>query len=1097
MVFWQFGSEFDQLVFFAHISSNLFWPFLFLPLSIYSLPSTFPPSMTFSVLRALHSIIGEALGDIEAVYALHGPQDKPSRGPGTDRDKTSTPDPPGNYSPHCGPARPNHRPALSVNSLSNVYASPPPSPCIKTENSAEFLSHPTLDFPSLDAPCNPASLSEALTQYPDVVAAVNRIIAACGQMSATVQTPFLTICDAVMGYHLPSCMRLFEASHVPEILRDAGPAGLHVGLISERNGVDKTKLAHILRLLATHHIVKELSPDVFALNRISSTIDTGKDLRDLHQWTTEGILEKKYEDTSGVAAFVGLCSDEICKSSAYLTDTYLLSQSNVTRAATEPTRAPFCFAFGTVESETGFFGWLEGSAEPKLTKADPPKVGTGGCAPYTPTKDVNQCMHHLEAASFRQGSASADPNPNRFRLERFGKAMSGTCSWEAPGAILNSFEWHALPSGSIIVDVGGGIGSTSMLLASAFSSHNEDNSCLRFIIQDRPIVVEMGEKAWKAKCPEFLDNGTTLFQVHDFFAPQPVKQAAVFLLRVVLHDWPDDFARRILLHLREAAMPHTKLLLGDFILPLACPDEVGGDELLENIQGAETMLAPPPLLPNLGKASANAYWMDMTMQVMFNAQERTLREIVGLAASAGWKVTRVTKSTGSLFGYIVAVPSTIPPQARLHASGAASCCDPTFATCGSPESSKISILIPNNNHKDLDMRDGRELIERSSSRCGTPTFGSRTQLSLVEEVLSRFGGGILRSRKPGTTTRTVSSLKITPLKQAIALAPVPPAKKKSSPLAASPSPASPVAKAQASPKPAAPTLGQRILPKRLSLANLRVSSIHSEHAPPLPNAREPPSPRSPVLSFPRKTTHAQLSALNGQQCPQFNPVVGSASPSSSTSRQRHDSYVFKSNVPLPSTSARPSDQQSEHQHPQLRLPGWNIDPPTAQQPPAHVMGRRPSLAQVQIPTSSPKTSYCSPPQAATKVETRKRTQSVTGLSSKAGVRAANAMAFMSEIGASLGHSLEGRAGAESSRLGGLLSRGGGGGGTSLRSEKDRDVVMPGRLPELSSSVNFNMDVPTEADVPERGENNSKYGSVNVLAAAARIEKKVLRKRGSP
>ena len=61
-------------------------------------------------------------------------------------------------------------------------------------------------------------------------------------------------------------------------------------------------------------------------------------------------------------------------------------------------------------------------------------------------------------------------------------------------------------------------------------------------------------------------------------------------------------------------MPHTKLLLGDFILPLACPDEVGGNELLEDIQGTEAMLAPPPLLPNLGKASANAYWMDMTVR---------------------------------------------------------------------------------------------------------------------------------------------------------------------------------------------------------------------------------------------------------------------------------------------------------------------------------------------------------------------------------------------------------------------------------------------------------------------------------------------------
>ena len=44
-----------------------------------------------------------------------------------------------------------------------------------------------------------------------------------------------------------------------------------------------------------------------------------------------------------------------------------------------------------------------------------------------------------------------------------------------------------------MVDVGGGIGSTSILPASAFSSA-EGGLGLKFVIQDRPVVVEMGEK---------------------------------------------------------------------------------------------------------------------------------------------------------------------------------------------------------------------------------------------------------------------------------------------------------------------------------------------------------------------------------------------------------------------------------------------------------------------------------------------------------------------------------------------------------------------------------------------------------------------------
>jgi|SRR5882762_2773044 hypothetical protein len=89
---------------------------------------------------------------------------------------------------------------------------------------------------------------------------------------------------------------------------------------------------------------------------------------------------------------------------------------------------------------------------------------------------------------------------------------------------------------------------------------------------------------------------------HDFFNPQPILDASVFLLRIVLHDRSDSFARKILLRLR------------DHILPLACVGDFDGDGEVE-VEGAERMLAPPPLLANLGKASANAYNMDMTVRV--------------------------------------------------------------------------------------------------------------------------------------------------------------------------------------------------------------------------------------------------------------------------------------------------------------------------------------------------------------------------------------------------------------------------------------------------------------------------------------------------
>lgn len=271
---------------------------------------------------------------------------------------------------------------------------------------------------------------------------------------------------------------------------------------------------------------------------------------------------------------------------------------------------------------------------------------------------------------------------NGGRLKRFGRAMTGTGAWEVPGAIVGGFPWHSLPPSAVVVDVGGGIGSTSMLLAYAFPH-------LRFLVQDRAPVVEMGEAAWRKRCPEFLDSGRATFQAHDFFTPQPpwpaVLQAdnrgqsaspAVFLLRVITHDWPDAYVTRILLQLRRAAGPDTRLLLADYVLPLACidedpdPDSPRSDCRMEDkmkadpVEGAVRSLVPEgsPLLPNLGKASTNAYWLDLTMRSMFNSQERTLRELSTLAQTAGWRIVQVVRSESSLFGHITAVPVEIPAE---------------------------------------------------------------------------------------------------------------------------------------------------------------------------------------------------------------------------------------------------------------------------------------------------------------------------------------------------------------------------------------------------------------------------------------------------
>ena len=59
------------------------------------------------------------------------------------------------------------------------------------------------------------------------------------------------------------------------------------------------------------------------------------------------------------------------------------------------------------------------------------------------------------------------------------------------------------------------------------------------------------------------------FEAHDFTNPQPVRGAEAYLLRMILHDWPDDEAAQILRNI-ITAMDETKsrILVMDTVLPM-------------------------------------------------------------------------------------------------------------------------------------------------------------------------------------------------------------------------------------------------------------------------------------------------------------------------------------------------------------------------------------------------------------------------------------------------------------------------------------------------------------------------------------------------
>lgn len=124
-----------------------------------------------------------------------------------------------------------------------------------------------------------------------------------------------------------------------------------------------------------------------------------------------------------------------------------------------------------------------------------------------------------------------------------------------------------------------------MTLAEAFPK-------LHCIVQDYAGL----EPQFKSICPPALQSRIT-FQQHDFFTPQPVKGASVYLLKHILHDWPDDLAIKIIQNIVPAMAPDSRIIIMDGVVPL-----------------------PGTAPKELEKLSTS---LDLQMMSLMNAHERT------------------------------------------------------------------------------------------------------------------------------------------------------------------------------------------------------------------------------------------------------------------------------------------------------------------------------------------------------------------------------------------------------------------------------------------------------------------------------------------
>ncbi|KAG6826094.1 hypothetical protein H0H92_001153 [Tricholoma furcatifolium] len=454
-----------------------------------------------------------------------------------------------------------------------------------------------LRIPNLNETYMPES--EAFRKNQTVARAANIAAAAAFQLAAIVLPPQESALQITSGHLRSAALRVSIASHVPEILEEAGVQGMHACEIARKTGIDGEKLARLLRFLANRHVYREVEPDVFANNRVSSTLSTGK--------TFEKIVEEptsKFDGTDGFCAFNELWYmsklDESQKASSYL---------------------------------------FENMRDPQTSHS---------------YESQHSPLHRALRFNANLWDFHSRPE-NAYRSRRFGIAMKGATVVGLPDLLLELFNWSSLSEDALVVDCGGGIGSSARAVLKAHPK-------LKFLIQDVPNVVEDGKRVcvstfaidggvdaiftlqyWNETDPSKLQSSRVNFMAHNFFGPQPVTNASVFLLKNILHDWSDNNCIQILSGLRAAATSETTLVVVDCVMTTS-----GIDTVIDTISNKQGLNPPAVLSTGFTTVNDMPWAMDATMMVKHNTQERTLLQFNKLLTSTGWGITRVVLSGSSI-----------------------------------------------------------------------------------------------------------------------------------------------------------------------------------------------------------------------------------------------------------------------------------------------------------------------------------------------------------------------------------------------------------------------------------------------------------------
>ncbi|KAF1992568.1 S-adenosyl-L-methionine-dependent methyltransferase [Aulographum hederae CBS 113979] len=184
------------------------------------------------------------------------------------------------------------------------------------------------------------------------------------------------------------------------------------------------------------------------------------------------------------------------------------------------------------------------------------------------------------------------------RISRFSNHLTQIARFDprASEHFASAYPWGDLPPGSTIVDIGGGNGQYSVAVAERYSH-------LNFIVQEKPGVSVEGA----ATLPAHLKDRIK-FMDHDMFDSQPVKDADIYFMRHVFHNWSDKYCVEVLKKLIPALKPGAKVLACDLCIP-----DVGERAEVERREVTR---------------------IDLMMMSLYNARERDVEQVKDLFEAA-------------------------------------------------------------------------------------------------------------------------------------------------------------------------------------------------------------------------------------------------------------------------------------------------------------------------------------------------------------------------------------------------------------------------------------------------------------------------------